>query len=171
VTVINTDNVKMTMGRREREHDTPRRHVLAISSCGGHWVQLLRLRPAFAGMSVTYASTDPGNRDDVAGVKFYRIPDASLQNKKRLLWLALNVGWLVLRLRPDVIVSTGAAPGYFAMRIGKLIGVRTVWIDSVANAEHMSLCGRHVKDFADLWLTQWPDIASGDGPRYMGAVL
>ena len=42
---------------------------------------------------------------------------------------------LLLRHRPDVIVTTGAAPGYFALRFGKLLGARTIWIDSMANAE------------------------------------
>ncbi len=40
--------------------------VLAISSGGGHWVQLLRLRPAFAGCDVTYATVRDGYRADVS---------------------------------------------------------------------------------------------------------
>ena len=37
--------------------DAPR--VLAVSSGGGHWVQLLRLRPAFAGLVVAYVCVRP----------------------------------------------------------------------------------------------------------------
>ena len=46
-----------------------------------------------------------------------------------------------MRLRPDVVITTGAAPGYFAVRIGKLLGARVVWVDSIANAEELSLSG------------------------------
>jgi hypothetical protein len=76
-----------------------------------------------------------------------------------------------VRTRPDVVVSTGAAPGYFALRIGKILGARTVWIDSIANAEALSRTGTLVRPWADLWLTQWPHLAADGGPAYAGSVL
>jgi len=78
---------------------------------------------------------------------------------------------LIVRERPDAIVSTGAAPGYLAIRIGGLIGCRTLWIDSIANVEQLSLSGRRALRHADLCLTQWEHLASQDGPRFEGAVL
>ena len=45
---------------------------------------------------------------------------------------------VVLRERPDVVVSTGAAPGYFALRFGRLFGARTLWLESIANVEELS---------------------------------
>ena len=79
--------------------------------------------------------------------------------------------WLVIRERPDVVVTTGAAPGYFALRFGKWIGAKTIWIDSIANLERMSLSGERVRRYADLWLTQWAHLAKSDGPVFLGAVL
>ena len=145
--------------------------VLAISSSGGHWVQLLRLHPAFEGCDVVFATTNAGCRSQVAPRKFHVIPDATRWNAFGLLHLAISVAGLVLRTWPDVIVSTGAAPGYFAIRFGKLIGARTIWIDSFANVEQLSLSGAKVQKYADLWLTQWPHLASSHGPQFKGAVL
>jgi len=82
-----------------------------------------------------------------------------------------EVLFAVLRYRPDVIITTGAAPGYFALRFGKLIGARTIWIDSMANAEELSKSGQEVRKYADLWLTQWEHLAQSDGPQFMGKVL
>ena len=76
----------------------------------------------------------------------------------------------MLRERPDVVVSTGAAPGYLALRCAKLLGARTVWIDSVANVEELSLSGRIASTKADLCLTQWPHLAAGP-VGYEGSVL
>ena len=39
--------------------------IMAIASGGGHWVQLMRLRPAFDGMNVFYVSMDPSAAVDV----------------------------------------------------------------------------------------------------------
>jgi hypothetical protein len=73
--------------------------------------------------------------------------------------------------KPDVVISTGAAPGYFAIRIGRLLRMRTIWIDSIANADELSMSGAKAGAFADLWLTQWPHLASQNGPKYLGNVL
>ncbi len=146
--------------------------VLAISSGGGHWIQLLRLRPAFDGCDVVYATVKEGYRSDLdANARFHVVPDGNRWNKWNLLRSAACILFLLLRLRPDAIVTTGAAPGYFALRIGKWLGARVVWIDSIANAEELSMSGRKAGRIADLWLTQWPHLARDGGPQCFGSVL
>jgi len=147
--------------------------ILAISSGGGHWVQLLRLRPAFDGCEVIYATVKEGYREDVAGEQFRVVPDSNQWNKLALLMTAWSVFRLLVRERPGVVISTGAAPGYFALRIGRFLGARTIWVDSVANAEQLSLSGKKAGSCADLWLTQWPELTRGEGPRprYLGNVF
>jgi UDP-N-acetylglucosamine:LPS N-acetylglucosamine transferase len=146
--------------------------LLAISSGGGHWVQLLRLRPAFEGCDVVYATVLDGYRTDLDGDADFRvIPDSNRSNKIALIRSAWSIFWLVFRLRPDVVVSTGAAPGYFGVRFGKLLGARVVWVDSIANAEELSMSGTKAGAFVDLWLTQWPHLARQSGPHCFGSVL
>lgn len=145
--------------------------LLAISSGGGHWIQLLRLRPAFDGCDVTYATVREGYRADVGDADFRLIHDANRWHKIDLIRCALGILWLLVRLKPEVVITTGAAPGYFALLIGKRLGARVVWIDSVANAEELSLSGRKAGAFADLWLTQWPHLARERGPCCLGSVL
>lgn len=145
--------------------------MLAIASGGGHWVQLTRVLPALEGCELTVASVDPQLAQQVPGAKFVVIPDATAWSKWALLRLAARVFFLVLRTRPSVVISTGAAPGYFGLRIGSWFGARTVWIDSIANSEKLSRSGERVGKFADLWLTQWEHLARPDGPRYLGSVL
>jgi UDP-N-acetylglucosamine:LPS N-acetylglucosamine transferase len=146
--------------------------VLAISSGGGHWVQLLRLRPAFDGCEVVYATVSEGYRADLdPDAVLHVVPDANRWNKIKLLRSASAIFRLILRLKPDVVITTGAAPGYFAVRIGKLLGARVVWVDSIANAEELSLSGQKAGSFVDLWLTQWPQLARECGPKHFGNVL
>jgi hypothetical protein len=107
----------------------------------------------------------------VPGERFMAINDATRWDKVGLVKMGLRLIWIMLRVRPNVVVSTGAAPGYFAIRLGKLLGARTVWLDSIANVEEMSMTGTLVKDRATLWLTQWPHLAGEDGPACHGSVL
>jgi UDP-N-acetylglucosamine:LPS N-acetylglucosamine transferase len=145
--------------------------VLAVASSGGHWAQLLRLRPAFDGHQVVFVTTQPDSRGDVAAHRFHCVPDANRNNKLRVLLLMLRTFLVVLCERPDVVVSTGAAPGYFAIRFGRLLGARTLWLESIANAEELSLSTKLVRPYADLLLTQWPHLARPEGPHYRGSVL
>jgi len=158
-----------------------RTRVLALASGGGHWVQLLRVAPAWEGLDVAYAATDLGYESDVrkdaeGRPRFYVIPDANASQKLALLWQAARLFVLVMREWPDVVVTTGASLGYFAIVMGKLFGARTIWIDSIANAEEISLSGRRAGRFSDLWLTQWPELAVQQGsgkrsPMFRGSVL
>jgi len=148
--------------------------VLAISSGGGHWIELLRLSPAFVGTEVIYATVEKSYSnmlDDIEHSAFYTFADVTRWNKLKWIWTALQISLLLLRVRPDIVISTGALPGYMALRLGKLFGARTIWIDSIANAHELSASGRHIGKFADLYLTQWEHLAREDGPFYKGAVL
>lgn len=146
--------------------------VIAIASAGGHWVQLLRLRPALEGCDVTYITTMKKMSDILPGQKVEIVPDASKTEKIKLFLLSLKLFYLLLRIRPDVIVTTGAAPGVLALLIGRFLGSSTVWIDSIANADELSLSGRLAVGRADMVLSQWPEVAEKyEGVEWKGAVV
>lgn len=153
----------------KREATRPR--LLAVASGGGHWVQLRRLRPAFTGAETIWMTVDGAYRDEVGTDAFHSVKDATRWNPLGLVVCAVQTLGVLLRVRPDTIVTTGAAPGLFAVVFGALLGARTVWIDSIANADELSGSGALVARFADLWLTQWPHLAKPDGPNYEGSVF
>ncbi|MFB3306853.1 hypothetical protein, partial [Pseudomonas sp. AMR01] len=148
--------------------------IMLVASCGGHWVQLLRMRKTWNGLQVVYVSTDGGLADIVKSLakkegnplpEFEAVTDANLSEKILLIRQFIEMFFIVWRHRPEVIITTGAAPGYFALRCGKLFGARTVWVDSIANAERLSKSGKEVRKYADLWLTQWEHLARPEGPH------
>ena len=135
-------------------------------------MQLRRLRPAFDGWVRYYACTNAAYRSTVDPEEgFFGVPEATRWNKLRLIYQAVTVLWIVLRTRPEVVVSTGASPGFFAMLFGRVLRRKTIWVDSIANVDELSLSGRHARRFADLWLTQWEHLARPEGPKFFGAVV
>lgn len=144
--------------------------ILAISSGGGHWEQLMILNEALEGQEVVYATTVPGLAEK-AGVGFaHLIADCNRTDMAAILRCLGSVFVLIRRERPDLIVTTGAAPGFIALCLGKMFGARTIWIDSIANSEKLSMSGRLAHLLADLHLTQWEHLA-GMRTRYLGSVL
>jgi UDP-N-acetylglucosamine:LPS N-acetylglucosamine transferase len=129
------------------------------------------LRPAFEGHEVVWCTVDDAYRPQVAGERFCTVRDVTRWDRAGLVRCASQVLRVLLSVRPDVVVSTGALPGFFGVVLGKALGARTVWLDSLANVEELSMSGERVGPFADLWLTQWAELARPGGPRFEGAVL
>jgi UDP-N-acetylglucosamine:LPS N-acetylglucosamine transferase len=135
-------------------------------------VQLQRLSLAFEGLDVAFVSVRAGYANDVPGHRFYTVQDATRRDRWKLLKLIGQLARILLVERPDVVVSTGAAPGIIALALAKyLLRSKTIWIDSIANCEKMSSSGLQARRVADVWLTQWPQLHASDGPSYWGAVL
>lgn len=145
--------------------------VLAISSSGGHWAELSRLFIAFDGLDVQFACTDAGRIADVPPGRFHILMDANKRTPWRLVVCTLEIARLIATVRPRVIVSMGAAPGLIAIVLGRLIGAKAVWVDIFGLVERMTLSGRLVKPFADVYLVQWPHLAKANGPHYRGSLL
>ncbi|MEC8554283.1 MAG: glycosyltransferase [Planctomycetota bacterium] len=147
--------------------------MLAVASGGGHWVQLCRLLQDLdqRRFEVVCATTRLG--DDALSItsNIIRIQDGNAKDKFSLLRSGFDVLRTVLIQRPDILLTTGAAPGYFAVIASRIIGAKTIWLDSIANANQLSLCGQKVGRFANTWLTQWPLLATAGGPEYAGSLI
>jgi len=145
--------------------------ILAVASGGGHWDELMLLRAAFAGRHPVYATTNAqlSHRDGIGKVEI--LPDCNREETGNAIRCLLASIGLVWRLRPRVVVTTGALPGLFCLIAGRLLGARTIWIDSIANSDEPSLSGRIARPFASLWLTQWPHLANGSTMLHRGALL
>jgi UDP-N-acetylglucosamine:LPS N-acetylglucosamine transferase len=150
---------------------TATKRLLAVSSGGGHWIELRRLREAFGAFDVVYASSDPSVAATICE-RHYCLRNVSRVDRFGLVVAAWQLARIIWRERPSVVVTTGAAPGVFALAIGKLFcGARTIWIDSVAASEHMSLSARLVRPVADVRLVQWAHLARPEGPYFVGSVV
>lgn len=144
---------------------------MAVSSGGGHWTQLLLLRDAFAHLNVSYVTTNINIAAIDSEEELSLVIDADMSTKLKLIPLAMKMFVLTIKHRPDLVISTGAAPGFFAVLFGKLLGAKTIWIDSMANYSGLSVSGRQASKFCDLCLTQWPDLTNGDRVKYFGSLL
>ena len=149
--------------------------LLAISSPGGHWIQLNRLSAGleeryqivYAMPAGLFTSTSRNERER----KVYSVVDVSADDKWRLIPCALQVLYILLKERPKAILSTGAAPGAVAIWLGSFLGIRTIWVDSIANVKQISRAGKLAQKRADVFLTQWEHLSDGQTIQYKGAVL
>lgn len=148
-----------------------KKKILVVTSGGGHWIQLTRLLGAFSEHDVAFATVHQSYSEQVSGSRFYKIRDSTRWDKFGLAVTALQILRILLMERPQYVVTTGAAPGVIALRLGRFFKAKTVWIDSIANVEQLSLSGQYAGGVADLWLTQWEHLQRPEGPHYKGSVI
>lgn len=147
-----------------------KKKILAVASGGGHWIQLIRLKHAFKDDEVIYVSTLESHNINDPSVKYYSVTDANRWNKFKLIKMAFEIRRIVYKEKPDYVISTGAAPGLAAIFWGALNGSKTIWIDSIANVENLSLSGRLIRPITSLHLTQWEHLAKGK-TKFKGTVI
>jgi UDP-N-acetylglucosamine:LPS N-acetylglucosamine transferase len=134
--------------------------VLAVASGGGHVVELLRLQPAFEGHDLVYMSTQESYAASFAGAQYVTVPDISRWNPLRIPIVLTKMFRTMARIRPDVVLTTGAAPGVLALFIGWLMGAKTIWVEASCHTEQISISGKICLLFASRVYTQWPHLAS-----------
>ncbi len=134
--------------------------VCLAASAGGHLTQLLRLWPSWQRYETIYVTTSRSiaGKLNKAG-RVYTVADCNRQRLTKVVKAFFKCIKIIRTERPDVVISTGAAPGLLMCVLGKMSGAKVVWIDSITNTERLSLSGRLVRPFADLLLTQWQELA------------
>ena len=156
-----------------REHEQA--DVILVSSAGGHLLQLWALRAAWEDASRAWvvASFEQSDvRSLLAGERVYFPHTPTARNVKNLIRNAVLAFRLLRRCRPKVIVSTGAAVAVPFAWVGRLLGIRVVWVESLARTTKPSLSCRLVAPIADRVYVQWPTLTTVvPKGRFVGTVF
>ena len=132
--------------------------VCIVSSCGGHLTEVRQLRSAYDGHEHFYVLNDRAELpDDMIGRTHY------IRHSERD-WLFLVNLWeaarILIRERPDVILSTGAGPVVpFALIARLLPGMRIIFIETAARITEPSMTGRIMYRLAHRFYYQWRSLA------------
>jgi UDP-N-acetylglucosamine:LPS N-acetylglucosamine transferase len=148
-----------------------KKKIMAVASIGGHWIQLLRIaKPMEQEYEVVYLCTHPKCQTMVEGRKFYLMRDFSRWDAWKLTPVFFRLMGIIIKERPKAIITTGAAPGLACLLAGKMLFRKTIWIDSIANVQHLSASGRLARRFVSKIYTQWGDLAT-DKVAFAGNIL
>lgn len=147
--------------------------VCIAASAGGHLTQLLKLAASWNGRDVFCVTTSEVAVPTLS--RYGRVHVIGECNHRHFL-KATGVLFQCIRIaleeRPEVVISTGHAPGTLMCIVSKVLGARIVWVDSITNVNRMSFSGRLVRHVADLFFAQWPHFAKQyRNVEYLGAVV
>lgn len=139
-----------------------KKKICLVSSCGGHFMELMQLLPAVKGQDF-YIVTEK-NIASKAIVEKYRHYYLVQQERKSLSFLfkfAYNIiasFFYLIKENPSIIITTGAGASYPTCKFGKILGKKVVYVESFAKLDDKSVTGEMVYPFADYFFVQWEEM-------------
>lgn len=135
--------------------------IAFIASAGGHLEEIERLKRVEKKYD-SFLITEAGefSKTNFCKKKYY----LSQMNRRQLAFLPKFIKLFVqsfgilMRERPDFIITTGALIAYPFCVWGKLMGIKIVYVESFARVKRPSLTGRLLYNFSDLFIVQWEDM-------------
>ncbi len=139
--------------------------VLFISSIGGHLSELMSLEPLFKNYEYTIitekSETTKYLQKRYKGRVFY-VP-YSTRSKLfsyifKYIFVIIKSFILFLKIRPDVIVSTGTHTAVPICYFGKIFGKKIIYIETYANITRKTLTGKFLYPISNLFIVHWKSM-------------
>lgn len=137
--------------------------ICLVGSGGGHLNQLLQLEFIYSKHDyyfVTYKTVLSESIAQTNKVYFINNITFGLLKKNIRYWEKLIINLfesfrILLKEKPDVVISTGAGVALWTCYFSKLLRKKFIYIETIAHIDTPSLFGRLVVLFADLIVVQW----------------
>lgn len=139
--------------------------VLFISSTGGHLSELMRLEPLFKDYEYTIitekGATTEYLQDEYNG-RVYYVP-YSTRSKIfsyffKYTFVIVKSIFLFIKIRPDVIVSTGTHTAVPICYFSKIFGKKIIYIETYANITRKTITGKILYPISNLFIVHWKSM-------------
>lgn len=142
-----------------------KKKVMFISSTGGHFHEMSQLKSMLKKYEyyiVTEKTSDKMYLKEKYPKKVsylvYGTKDYMLTYPFKLFYNTIKSFFIYLKVRPKVIITTGAHTAGPMCVIGKILGSKIIFIESMANIETKTITGKLIYKFADLFIVQWESM-------------
>jgi len=134
--------------------------IALVASSGGHLFQLSSLKEFWGEKDhfwVSFKTEDAKHllKDEEVYWAYY----PTNRNTKNLIKNILLAIRILTKEKPYAIISTGAGIAVPFIIIGKILNIKTLYLESITRSEELSLSGRLVYPFVSKLLVQWPQLA------------
>lgn len=127
-------------------------------SSGGHLTHLYVLKNFWEKHDHFWVTFDKADANSVLkGERKYNCYFPTNRNIKNLIKNTF-LAWKILRKeRPDIIISSGAAIAIPFFYIGKLMGIKLIYIEVFDRVDKPTITGRLVYPIADKFIVEWEE--------------
>ncbi len=164
--------------------------ICIAASAGGHLTEVLQLEEVWKGKNHFFITDKRINGVDLSMREKYDNFSAPANSKaclekekvyfiipSRRNYFKFGISfmqslYIILKERPNVIISTGAEIGYPSLLIGHYLGIKTIYIETLARINSPSLCGKLIYGKCDHFYIQWPEQKKFfPKAKYVGSII
>lgn len=151
--------------------------VMFISSCGGHLSELLQLKELFEKCDYSIVTektkTTTFLKEEHKKVEYlvFGSKDYLFSYIFKLMYNCFKSLYIYLKIRPKVIISTGAHTAGPMCCIGKIFGSKIIFIETLANINTRTATGNLIYKFADVFIVQWESMLKVYPKALYGGVI
>ena len=132
--------------------------VCFVTSSGGHLTHLMQLKEWWKNKERFWVTFDKADsRTILKDEKKYWCYFPTNRNIKNLIRNNFLAFKILRKEKPDVIVSTGAAAAIPFFYLGKLFGIKVVYIEVYDRIDNPTITGKLVYPISDLFIIQWEE--------------
>ena len=141
--------------------------ICFAASSGGHLNEITRLstlRSKYDHFLIT-----EGDKENPLYSKTYLLKKTDRKHLSSMfyfIYLFYDAYSILHKEKPDYIICTGAMCTFPFCFVGKLLKIRIIYIESYARVNELSLTGKLIYPFADVYFVQWEQLLK----RYPKAV-
>lgn len=135
--------------------------ILMAASSGGHLEEVLALKELKEDYDVVLITEKTAYKVSFWQDRVYEVPQVNRKEWKSLLRFVgiwFSTLRILLKEKPDVVLSTGAMVAFPALVLGKLLGKKVLFIECMFNVDEPTLTGKLAYRFADLFIVQWEEM-------------
>ena len=133
--------------------------ICLVGSSGGHLTQLFMLKPFWEDKDRFWVIFDKEDaRSLLQNERVYPAYYPSNRSVKALLINTYRAIKILRAERPDLIISTGAAPAIPFFWIGKLFGAKTAYIEVFDRIDKPTISGKMCYPVSDAFIVQWEEM-------------
>lgn len=133
--------------------------VCLVGSSGGHLTHLYMLKPFWSNKERFWVTFDKEDAKSLlCNEKVYSCYFPTNRSLKALI-INAKLAWRILRKEsPDLIVSSGAAVAVPFFYLGKLFGIKTVYIEVFDRIDKPTMTGKLVYPITDRFVVEWEEM-------------
>jgi UDP-N-acetylglucosamine:LPS N-acetylglucosamine transferase len=137
-----------------------RKKIIGLSSPGGHLSELIKVIPNLYEEEVVFITFKNGHtKDTLKNKSHFFVIDPHISKIKFLINFIQSL-FLYIKIRPKVIISTGAGIAIPLILIGKFFKTKIIFIESGARIFKPSKTASFIYKFSDLFIIQYETLRS-----------
>ena len=135
--------------------------VCFAASTGGHFEQIMMLKPLMEKYGSFLITEETNYRVDTNDMKIYYLKQTNRKEGLFLINFIINVIKSIkiyIKEKPDVVITTGVLSMIPISIIAKICRKKLIYIESFAIVNKPTLTGRLLYKFADRFYVQWESM-------------